>query len=248
LYHWAMQRLDGLTSIGDDRVMVFEAGGAAMLFALGPPTPTLSSDARMRRLLGDLGDRVDAIRWCEQIHGRIVASVAAEPGWPFKQVACVGRCDALMTASRRLGLAAWSADCVPILLVGDGVIAAVHSGWRGAAADITGAVVRQFEVEFGVPSDRLHAALGPAISGPRYEVGNEVIDSLRVIDVDEGQWLSGNHVDLRGFLRSRLEILGLDAKNVHLVGPCTASTPELASYRRDGQEAGRQWSMIYRFA
>jgi hypothetical protein len=151
-----------------------------------------------------------------------------------------------MTADTGLGLVVWTADCVPILITGDGVVAAVHAGWRGSVADVAGAVVRRFAVEYGVPPRTLRAMLGPAISGPRYEVSREVIDGLRAYGLDEKRWRNENRVDLRGFLAARLENLGLEPEAIDTVGPCTASTPELASYRRDGVRAGRQWSMIYR--
>jgi YfiH family protein len=200
----------------------------------------------MQRLLADLGSDVGAIRWGEQIHGSLVASLAAEPGERLEGIACVGRCDALMTTDAGVGLVVWTADCVPVLITGGGVVAAIHSGWRGSAADVVGAVVRRFAVEFGVSPHDLGACLGPAISGPRYQVGRDVIESLRIFALDEDRWCSGDRVDLRGFLAARLEDLGLDPAAIHTVGPCTASTPELASYRRDGRAAGRQWSMIYR--
>ena len=237
---------DSLTSIGDDRALVFEADGVCMLFAVGPAKPTRPPEDRMRRLMTDKKIEVEAVRWGEQIHGRVIASLAAEPGRPLESAVCVGRCDALMTADVELGLAVWTADCVPILINGDGVIAAVHSGWRGSVADIGGAVVRRFAVEYGVPPQNLQAKLGPAISGPQYEVSREVIEGLRAFGLDEARWREGNQVDLRGFLAARLEDLGLESTMIDIAGPCTASTPELASYRRDGAGAGRQWSMVYR--
>jgi hypothetical protein len=200
----------------------------------------------MRGILESLRPELSAIRWGEQVHGRVVASLAAHPERRPENVACVGRCDALVTADTGVGLVVWTADCVPILIAGGGVVAAVHSGWRGSVADITGAVVRRCIVEYGVQPQVLEAYLGPAISGSRYEVGREVIDGLRTLGVDEGRWRQGKHVDLRHFLAARLENLGLDPAAIHTVDSCTASTPELASYRRDGVIAGRQWSMIFR--
>ena len=73
-----------------------------------------------------------------------------------------------------------------------------------------------------------------------------MIDELKRLEVDETRWLNGRQVDLRGLLAGRLEMLGLDPTRVRVEGPCTASNPELASYRRDGESAGRQWSMVYR--
>jgi copper oxidase (laccase) domain-containing protein len=129
---------------------------------------------------------------------------------------------------------------------GGGVVAAVHAGWRGAAADIVGAVVDRFRTEYGVAADRLHAALGPAISGRAYPVVDEVIEALGRLGISEARWRDGSHVDLRSLLATRLEALGLCRERVESVGPCTASTPELASFRRDGAAAGRQWSLVYR--
>jgi YfiH family protein len=241
-----MDRPDKLTSIDDDRALDFQTSGARMLFAFGPAKPARAPEDRMRGLLAALGPEIGAIRWGEQTHGRLVASLAAKPGQPLENEACVGRCDALITADARVGLVVWTADCVPILIAGDGVVAAVHAGWRGTVADIVGAVVNRFTVEYGVPTRHLRAVLGPAISGPRYEVSREVIDGLRAFDLDEDRWRLGNFVDLRAFLAARLQDLGLAPTTIDTVGPCTASTPELASYRRDGIDAGRQWSMVYR--
>lgn len=241
-----MDRSDCLIEVGDERVLPIEETDARMLFGFGPPTSSQPPEERMQRLLEFLEADIGAVRWGEQVHGRVIASLAADHGRPFQGAACVGRCDALISADKGVGLVVWSADCVPILLIGGGVVAAVHSGWRGAVADIGGAVVRRFGVEYGVRPRNLRANLGPAISGPRYEVSQEVIDSLGAFDLDEGRWRSGSQVDLRGFLAARFEDLGLDPGAIRTVGPCSASTPELASYRRDGLEAGRQWSMVYR--
>jgi YfiH family protein len=241
-----MDQPDNLTRIANDRALDFNLDGVRMLFAYGPARPAGLPEDRLRRLITDPGTQIGAIRWGEQVHGRVIASLAADPGRPFEHASCVGRCDALMTADAGVGLVIWTADCVPILITGDGVVAAVHSGWRGSVADIAGAVVRRFKVEYGVPPHHLRAMLGPAISGPQYEVSREVIDGLRQFDLDETRWRQENQIDLRGFLAARLEDLGLESTMIGIAGPCTALTPELASYRRDGAGAGRQWSMIYR--
>jgi YfiH family protein len=246
LYHWDVDQPDRVIEVGDEQVLHVEVGGAKLFFALGPPTPTAPPEERMRRVLELPEVEIAAIRWGEQVHGRVIASLASNHGRRFQGAACVGRCDALMSAESGIGLVVWSADCVPTLITGGDVVAAVHSGWRGTVADIAGAVVRRFAVEYGIEPENLHAALGPAISGARYEVSQSVIDSLGAFGLEEERWRSGNQVDLRQFLTARLEDLGLDPGAIRAIGPCTASTPELASYRRDGVDSGRQWSMVYR--
>lgn len=215
-------------------------------FGLGPAGTGRPAEARAQNLLEALRPGLRALRWGRQVHGRVVASLASEPARPLAGAACVGRCDALITAETGLGLLVWTADCVPVLMSGGGVVAAVHAGWRGTAADIVGAVVDRFRTEYGVAPDGLHAALGPAISGPAYPVGDEVIEALGGFGIAEASWRDGNHVDLRSFLAARLEALGLRRERVESIGPCTASTPGLASFRRDGAAAGRQWSLVYR--
>jgi YfiH family protein len=175
-----------------------------------------------------------------------VASLAGEGARKLDGAACVGSCDALITAEPGLGLLVWTADCVPVLLAGGGVVAAVHAGWRGTAADVVGAAVKRFHDEYGIAAEMIHGSLGPAISGPAYPVGDEVIEALRKLGIEDRLWRRDCHVDLRALLAARLAQLGLCRQRIEIVGPCTASTPWLASYRRDGEAAGRQWSMIYR--
>jgi YfiH family protein len=252
LYHWVPEgegHIDDRyleVGVAGERALKHSSGDTLMLFGLGPAVGGELVEERCLRLLDALEPRVRALRWGHQVHGRLVASIASEAGCPLVGTACVGRCDALITGEAGLGLMVWTADCVPILLRGEGVIAAVHSGWRGTAVDIVGAVVRRFAVEFGVPAESLQADLGPAITGPRYEVGPEVIEALEAIGLNDHTWRRGRFVDLRQFLVARLRALGLLADSITVNGPCTASTASLASYRRDGAAAGRQFSLIYR--
>jgi YfiH family protein len=232
--------------IGAESVMAAETDDVKMLFGMGPAVAESSSAIRMERILEVLSPAIQTIRWGEQIHGRLIASLASNPGHELEGAVSIGRCDGLMTADAGIGVVVWTADCVPILMVGDGVVAAIHSGWRGAAHDIVGAAVKRFRVEYGVPASHLEAFLGPSISGPRYPVGPEVIESLARYEIDDAKWRRGDRVDLRQFLDSRLQDLGLVREAISHVGPCTASSPRLASYRRDGAEAGRQFSLIYR--
>jgi len=234
--------------IANNRAFATAENDVRVFFGIGPPFPVETPESRMKPILASLKPELSAIRWGEQIHGRLVASIAYEPGHRLGRAFSVGRCDALITAEVGVGLAVWTADCVPILMAGGGVVAAVHSGWRGAADDVAGATVHRFEIEYGVSPDQIQATLGPAISGPRYPVGDEVIDKLNTLGVDESTWRNGQHVDLRGLLHSRLEGLGLHPSAITKIDLCTASSPDFASYRRDGKSAGRQFSLIYRTA
>jgi YfiH family protein len=150
----------------------------------------------------------------------------------------------MVTTTPGLALIVWTADCVPVLLTGDGVVAAVHAGWRGCAHDVVQATVTEMERVAGVVPEGLRAALGPAVCGSCYEVGPEVPEALGRFGLDESRWIDRDRVDLRGFLTARLEHLGLRVGAIESVGGCTVESPALASYRRDGHAAGRQWAMV----
>ena len=157
----------------------------------------------------------------------------------------VGDGDGLVTDRPGHGALVWTADCVPVLIAGADVVAAVHSGWRGSAADVVGAAVGVLEKTFGAAPRTLHAALGPSVCGRCYRVGPEVPAALGAFGLDEDRWRDGDHVDLRGFLSARLEALKVPAEQIETVGGCTVESADLASYRRDGEAAGRQWAMVY---
>ena len=66
-------------------------------------------------------------------------------------------------------VAVLTADCGGIVLESDTTVAAVHAGWRGAAAGVVGHTATAMD---GVR----RAALGPTIGPCCYEVGPEVAD------------------------------------------------------------------------
>jgi YfiH family protein len=194
------------------------------------------------------GDRSQApppaVRTLRQVHGTVVRVVdesgdGAEPG------------DGLATDRRGLRVGVWTADCVPVHLVapGAGVVAAVHCGWRGSAAGILREAFERLVKRWGVRAGSVEAALGPAIGGCCYEVGEEV----RAAFVDRAGAELGSvgfesrggslFLDLRTFLEEELRRIGV--VDVARVGPCTACRADLLhSYRRRHGEAGRQLSWI----
>ncbi len=252
LYHWVRMMEGNINTtfseieIAGERALSRTTGGVRMAFGLGPATAGERSELRSLEILKALHPEIQGLRWGRQVHGSEVAVVANEAGVGVTGSVCVGSCDAFVTAEAGVGLMVWTADCVPILLGGPGVVAAIHSGWRGTAADIVGVVLRRLERDYGVSPDQLWAALGPAISGTHYEVGPEVIAALETLGLESDEWRRRDRVDLRLFLASRLRQLGVDGGSIGVIGPCTYSSPHLASYRRDGNEAGRQFSLIYR--
>lgn len=177
-----------------------------------------------------------------QVHGVRVVE-AALLGAPREDA------DGVITAGRGLAVGVITADCVPALLLAErrGVVAAVHAGWRGAAAGVLESALALLHARFGVAAGEVDVALGPAIGPCCYRVGAEVQAAFtaRTGSLTASAWTPAGGrllLDLRRAARLLLEAAGVHL--VETVGPCTACTTDLASYRRDGGDAGRQLSFI----
>lgn len=176
-----------------------------------------------------------------QVHGARVVDAAAAGDRP--------EADGIVTAAAGLVAGVVTADCVPALLVDReaGVAAAVHAGWRGAAAGVLQAALDHLRLGFDVQPGTVDACLGPAIGPCCYQVGAEVRDAFvaRSGDVTAPAWRSDGarwRLDLRGAVQRLLEAAGVRA--VTILGPCTACDRGYSSFRRDGVGAGRQLSFI----
>lgn len=192
------------------------------------------------------GARLAAMR---QVHGADVRIATPE--------ACeLGEGDAALTGAAGVAVAVLTADCVPILLCAGGgtVVAAIHAGWRGTAADVAGAAVRAIAAGFAVPPAAIEARLGPAIGPCCYEVGDEVVAALRAVAggaaadaVTPGSGSGRARVDLRAANRSLLRAAGVPAAAIVDEGPCTrCAAASWFSHRASGGRTGRQAAVIVR--
>lgn len=177
----------------------------------------------------------------EQVHGGDVVRVEASGG-PQTPVAAA---DAAFTTVPGVVLAVRTADCVPVLLAGPGVVGVAHAGWRGAAADIAAGLVRRVHTELGVDPADITCVVGPAISGGVYEVGDEVVEGLartlpRAAFLVDGP--GRPHVDLQAAVAAQLGRAGVG--RIAVIRRCTATDPALYSYRADGPPTGRQAGVI----
>lgn len=162
-------------------------------------------------------------------------------------------CDGLITDEPGLCLTIFTADCVPVLLC-DPVcrcIAAVHSGWRGAALSIAPKAVEQMANDYGCRREHILAAIGPCISRCCFETHADVPDALRkALGNGIAPFLSplpGEKflVDLKGIVAHGLSLAGLREENIHVTDHCTACRPDLYwSHRLLGERRGSMASMI----
>lgn len=177
--------------------------------------------------------------WLNQVHGANVVA-AGQYATPPDADASVGRMPGHVCAVR-------TADCLPVLFCStDGTeIAAAHAGWRGLAAGVLEATVEKMTHD---PLD-LVAWLGPAISQPAFEVGEEVKDAFVNHDPGAAGCFEANargrwQADLYGLARLRLIASGITS--ICGGGFCTfADTERFFSYRRN-PVCGRMISFVAR--
>jgi len=166
----------------------------------------------------------------KQIHSNLVFPVKLDTG-------CLGEGDALVTNQPGVWLSVRSADCFPVILADpvNRAIGVIHSGWRGAAANIVAATIDTMASHFSTSGQNLHAAIGPGIGKCCFEVGGEV--GCQFGYTESGKIL----LDLSSIISKQLKqhSVGEITNN----GTCTKCHPELYhSFRRDGETAGRMIS------
>ena len=198
-----------------------------------------------RRVLDAFGADPSRTATVHQVHGtRVVDAREAGPDV---------RADGIVSDDPSWTLAVSVADCVPVLMVdpAHGAVAALHAGWRGVVAGVVDAGIEELVGRYGARPDRLRVAIGPHISGPRYQVGAEVVgafaqagfpESVARPDPDAaGRFL----LSLDAAVRVALARSGVRPRHVHDGGWCTASDPRrFFSHRRDRGASGRHWALL----
>ncbi|MCR4740529.1 MAG: peptidoglycan editing factor PgeF [Lachnospiraceae bacterium] len=197
-----------------------------------------------RRFLESAGITQDTFVCGKQVHENKIHIADETDLRPAYGEGEMNVCDGYVTACKNVPLAIFIADCVPLLLEDKkaGVIGAVHCGWRGTVSDIEKNAIDAF-ISLGSDPKDIHAAIGPAIDKCCFEVGEEVIDAVYDLigDAADGYYsrvrkkapdevseaLNDDKymLDLRGVVKHRLIMCGLDPLNIETVGGCTMCDP-----------------------
>jgi len=182
--------------------------------------------------------------WLEQVHGNAVYRLARDGNLAADRRP---QADAIVTRQAGAVLAIQVADCLPVLLASDDgeVLGAAHAGWRGLAAGVLEATVAAMQIA----PERLIAWLGPCISAPFFEVGDEVRAAFMASQAGAASAFAANargrwQCDLLQLARARLAALGI----ARITGGqwCTYADPRrFFSHRRD-QRTGRMAALLWR--
>jgi polyphenol oxidase len=153
--------------------------------------------------------------------------------------------DASFTDVAGLGLGVLVADCAPVLLADPAarIVGAAHAGREGMAAGVVTGVLSAMSAAGADPA-RVHAVIGPYICGGCYEVPGEMRARIAGKVPESGcvtrKGTPG--IDVGAGVEAQLTRAGVAA--VARDPRCTAETPSLYSYRRDGR-TGRLAGLVW---
>jgi YfiH family protein len=183
-----------------------------------------------------------------QVHG--AEAVVADHRWPQDERP---HADAMVTDRPNLLLSILTADCAPVLFADHRavVVGAAHAGWRGALAGVTDATIAAME-RLGARRENIHAAVGPCIGQPSYEVDEAFRAQFRDADPDNARFFIAGpagkpHFDLEAYVVHRLLAAGIG--EVEALNLDTYADPDrFFSFRRATHRGeadyGRQLSAI----
>jgi YfiH family protein len=214
------------------------SAGAYASLNLGRRTEDDPRDIARNRaaLQADVGAQLEFVT---QVHGsqvRVVNATQSQPDGPAEAPVA----DAQVTATGGVGLVVLTADCLPIVVAGEGAVAVLHAGWRGLAGGVIASGVRAL-AQLGA-SKPVAAAIGPGAGACCYEVGPEVHEAFAALPDAAHR---GAKLDLKAVARHQLQAAGV--ATVHDISLCTICCDRALffSHRRDrgvtGRQAGIAW-------
>jgi hypothetical protein len=174
----------------------------------------------------------------KQCHSADVITIdkpLSEYEWP--------ECDAIITKKPQLSIGVITADCAPILLSGDGVIAAVHAGWQGALKGVIDNTIQAMTCE----AEGVTAMIGPSISKNSYEVSKGFEKPFIDLHHEAHVFFQEKNeekllFDLKSYCAFRLKLCGVHQIDVSDID--TLTNPDYHSHRGGAGAKDRNLSVI----
>ena len=213
-----------------------DAAGNCALFIGADEDYAAADFAGQYELLLSREPGIRSLAYAEQVHGDHAFEIT--PG--ADRLHFAGEGDALFTRAAGTSLLIRTADCIPILFWHpNGLIGAVHAGWRGLEKKI---LTKTLQTAGGLVED-LQFAVGPFIGGKSYEVGDDVAGRFAARFAEpkpNGKFL----LNLKLVLEAEFSNLGIAPAQVKWYDTDTLASPQWYSARRGDKK--RNLSLIWR--
>ena len=153
--------------------------------------------------------------------------------------------DYLITQQKNIGLGVMTADCLPIVFYDTKNCAAIaHAGWRGSIGQIAVCTIKKMQEEGSQIAD-IQVFLGPSAKVCCYEVNADFVKNIPFREHVIVERNSKLHFDLPGLNIMQLKNCGIKREAINTeYNFCTICNHRFFSYRRQGENAGRQMTVI----
>lgn len=208
-----------------------------------------------KAFMQEINHHLDNCVFANQTHSATIHKVTKEDigAGAYSTKDAIQDCDALYTRERNVLLGVFTADCVPILLYdkAQGIICAIHSGWKGTVQEITKKTLDLLHLEEDCEAHEMYAYIGPSIEFLSYEVGEDVVKEIQtmsfptekfIIPKENGKYL----IDNKGLNMQMLLDFGIPDTHIFMHdGDSYENNEDFFSYRKH-KDSGRNMSFILR--
>ncbi len=186
---------------------------------------------------------VDKILYLKQIHSDKVLNYDGEKCFIENEG------DGIITNKRSVAIGVFTADCVPVIIVNevDGVIGAVHSGWKGTFNSITKKALQKMVDLYSVDHKNTKIYIGAHIRKCCYEVSEELKEKfIKEKNIKEDILFNGRNLNLKECVRKDSIDSGILEENIYDFDSCTYCEDKikLHSYRKSDGAYGRLFSFV----
>ncbi|GAA0069464.1 peptidoglycan editing factor PgeF [Clostridium sardiniense] len=186
---------------------------------------------------------VDKVIYLNQIHSDIVLNYNDEIDFIENEG------DGIITNKRNIAIGVFTADCVPVIIVNevDGVIGAVHSGWKGTFNSITKKALQRMVDLYSVNHKNTKIYIGAHIRKCCYEVSEELKEKfIKEKNIKEDILFDGRNLSLKECIIKDLIDSGILEENIYDFDACTycEDKVKLHSYRKSNGSYGRLFSFV----
>ncbi len=188
---------------------------------------------------------LDSLVFLRQVHSAKGMNVKKSTTQSF-----VDEGDFLLTNVKRIGLGVMTADCLPIIFYDtvNHAVAIVHAGWKGSVQKIAVKTIKCMQQEFNTHINNIRVFFGPSAKVCCYKVDDnflQYVNEFNFVDDVIHKHNGDLFFDLPGFNRLQLEDIGITKKAFEFeYNICTICDHRFFSYRRQGEQAGRQMTVV----
>ena len=177
---------------------------------------------------------IKSLVFMEQTHSDVVQVVENPMVEPLA--------DALVTSTPGLAIAVLVADCIPLLLSSDDLVAAVHVGRKGVLNKI---VLKTVEKMKQMGAMKISGVIGPSICGTCYEVSPEMYEHVTQVVASSATSKALHALDLKAALMDQLASQSVAVKDLALCTLCSLNETGKSDYfsYRGGDEFAR-WAGV----